>query len=72
MESYLVSIIIWAASIWILCNTAKDRIYENGWLTDVKCDINAPLAVVCLSAIPVLRVIIAMTIVYMIFKERDE
>lgn len=75
LQFYLTTVAIWLIILYALAFVCEDAIKENGWLENnkkPKSILQGFLTAVALSAIPVFRVIIAITILMMACKTKEE
>lgn len=75
LQFYFTTVAIWFTILYALAFVCEDAIKENGWLKDAKQPkyrFQGFLTAVALSAIPVFRLIIAITILMMAYKTKEE
>lgn len=67
LQFYLVSIPVWCIIIYCTIQLLQYKIIENGWLNGEYGDTTAgsPLKLLMISAIPLLRLLVFSTIIYM-------
>lgn len=65
LNFYIKSIIIYAAIITATCFICRDAIKANGWLSEAKHTDNPLMILLCMSAIPILRVFFIFVALYM-------
>ena len=74
LKFYLSTIIIYAIVILSVCNIFYEPIKDNGWFNDIKYNFShMPKYTVlfCISAIPVLRILMIIGIIYMAFNKKS-
>lgn len=75
LQFYLTTVAIWLIILYALIFVCRNTIKENGWLENNKKQksvLQGFLTIVALSAIPVFRVIMAITILVMACKTKEE
>ena len=70
---YIGTVICWMIIIWRSIRLCKDKIIENGWLnTAKKLDMTPFGALFCISAIPFLRFLVFIVVIYMACVSKDD
>ena len=70
---YLSSIVFWIVIIYSLTVIFQEKIVENGWLKKpVNSKTNGYLLLLCMSVVPILRVLFAVCIVLMAMYTEEE
>lgn len=73
LETYLATIIIYMIVIYGMLYLFAERIAENGWTNGIKPNGTDPrIALLFLSAIPVLRIAIILCLIYMITHTKED
>ena len=73
LEFYLMTVIIYVCAIYGLLYLFSERIYENNW-TNVarKTSTDPRIILLFLSAVPILRLVIVLCIIYMTTHTKEE
>ena len=74
LQFYLTTVVIWLIILYALAFLSKDAIRKNGWLDDAKkpkYKFQGFLTAVALSAVPILRLIAAFTILVMAYNTKE-
>lgn len=70
---YIGTVICWMIIIWCSIRLCKDKIIENGWLGSAKKLNMTPFgALFCVSAIPFLRFLMFIVVIYMACVSKDD
>lgn len=70
---YIGTVICWMIIIWCSIRLCKDKIIENGWLNNArKLDMTPFGALFCVSAIPFLRFLVFIVVIYMACVSKDD
>lgn len=70
---YIGTVICWMIIIWCSIRLCKDNIIENGWLSSAKKLNMTPFGVLfCVSAIPFLRFLMFIVVIYMACVSKDD
>ena len=65
LKFYITSVIIYAAIIYAMCFVFGDMVKAKGWSSDKKFEGNPLVLLICLAAIPVIRLFFIAVILYM-------
>lgn len=71
LKFYIATVIIYMIVLYCECRVLKKNILKNGWGTEGKTDMSGIVALICYSAIPVFRFIIAITLFVMAIYTRE-
>ena len=71
LKFYIATVIVYMIVLYCECKVFRNNIIKNGWVTESKTDISGLFALICYSAIPVFRFIIAITLFVMTIYTRE-
>lgn len=72
IEIYLLSIVIWAIIIFCVTKALAFKIAKNGWLDGAQRNSGGWITMFIVAAIPIFRILVASTIVYMSVYTRQQ
>ena len=72
LKIYLTSVFIYMIMIYAIAYLGQYKIKENGWLDDSKKKGNPWVALFCLSAVPVFRLVVIIALFIMIGMTKED